>query len=142
MSRYFRLEEFLRSDTAVKKKIDNTPSWEVIKNLERLAEFLDELREAWGSGIRVSSGFRSLQLNAAVGGVSGSAHILGNAADISPVNGKMNEFEQFLKRWLKGRKFDQVIWETSKSSGGRWVHISLFSNKGEQRCKMFGMIAA
>ena len=142
MSRYFRLEEFLRSDTAVKKKIDNTPSWEVIKNLERLAEFLDQLREAWGSGIRVSSGFRSLQLNAAVGGVQGSAHILGNAADISPVNGKMNEFEQFLKRWLKGRKFDQVIWETSKSSGGRWVHISLFSNKGEQRCKMFGMIAA
>ena len=142
MSRYFKLEEFLRSDTAIRKRIDNSPSWEVVSNLNRLANFLDELREAWGSGIRVSSGFRCYALNNAVGGVQGSAHILGNAADISPVNGKMNEFEQFLKRWLKGRKFDQVIWETSKSSGGRWVHISLFSNKGEQRCKMFGMIAA
>ena len=142
MSRYFRLEELLRSDTAVKKRIDNSPSWEVIRNLERLAAFLDELREAWGSGIRVSSGFRCYALNKAVGGVENSAHQYGNAADISPVNGRQNEFERFLKSWLKGRKFDQCIWETSKSSGGRWVHLSLFSNKGEQRCRMFGLTAA
>ena len=100
------------------------------------------MRESWGSGIRVSSGFRCPQLNAAVGGVQGSAHQYGNAADISPVNGKMNEFEAFLKKWLKGKKFDQCIYETSKSSGGRWVHFSLFSNKGEQRCKIFGLTAA
>lgn len=142
MSRYFKLEEFLRSDTAIRKKIDNSPSWEVVNNLSRLAAFLDELREAWGSGIRVSSGFRCYALNNAVGGVQGSAHQYGNAADISPVNGKMNEFEAFLKKWLKGRKFDQCIWETSKSTGGRWVHFSLYSNKGEQRCKMFGLTAA
>lgn len=142
MSRYFTLQEFLRSDTAIRKKIDNSPSWEVVNNLSRLAAFLDELREAWGSAIRVSSGFRCVALNNAVGGVQGSAHQYGNAADISPVNGKMNEFEAFLKKWLKGRKFDQCIWETSKSTGGRWVHFSLYSNKGEQRCKMFGLTAA
>ena len=142
MSRYFTLQEFLRSDTAIRKKIDNSPSWEVVSNLSRLAAFLDELRAAWGSGIRVSSGFRCVALNNAVGGVQGSAHQYGNAADISPVNGKMNEFEAFLKKWLKGRKFDQCIWETSKSTGGRWVHFSLYSNKGEQRCKMFGLTAA
>ena len=142
MSRYFTLQEFLRSDTAIRKKIDNSPSWEVVSNLSRLAAFLDELREAWGSAIRVSSGFRCLALNNAVGGVQGSAHLYGKAADISPVNGKMNEFEAFLKKWLKGRKFDQCIWETSKSSGARWIHISLYSNKGEQRCKMFGLTAA
>ena len=142
MSRYFTLQEFLRSDTAIRKKIDNSPSWEVVSNLSRLAAFLDELREAWGSAIRVSSGFRCVALNNAVGGVQGSAHQYGNAADISPVNGKMNEFEAFLKKWLKGRKFDQCIWETSKSTGGRWVHFSLYSNKGEQRCRMFGLTAA
>lgn len=142
MSRYFTLQEFLRSDTAIRKKIDNSPSWEVVNNLSRLAAFLDELREAWGSAIRVSSGFRCVALNNAVGGVQGSAHQYGNAADISPVNGKMNEFEAFLKKWLKGRKFDQCIWEQSKSSGGRWVHFSLYSNKGEQRCRMFGLTAA
>jgi len=142
MSKYFKLEEMLRSDTAIRKKIDNSPSWEVVSNLNRLAAFLDQMREAWGSGIRVSSGFRCVQLNNAVGGVQGSAHVYGNAVDISPVNGKMNEFEAFLKRWLKGKKFDQCIWETSKTSGGRWVHFSLYSNKGEQRCKMFGLTAA
>ena len=142
MSRFFKLEEFLRSDTAIRKRIDNSPSWEVVNNLSRLAAFLDELREAWGSGIRVSSGFRCYALNKAVGGVENSAHQYGNAADISPVNGKMNEFEAFLKKWLKGRKFDQCIYETSKSSGGRWIHLSLFSNRGEQRCRMFGLTAA
>lgn len=148
MSKYFKLEEFLRSDTAIRKKIDNSPSWEVVSNLNRLANFLDELREAWAKyttgsgGIRVSSGFRCPQLNAAVGGVQGSAHQYGNAADISPVNGRQDEFERFLKSWLRGKKYDQCLWETSKSSGGRWVHFSLFSNKGEQRCKMFGLTAA
>ena len=116
MSQYFRLEEFLRSDTALRKKIDNTPSWEIVANLARLASFLDNLREAWGSGIRVSSGYRCPALNAAVGGVSGSAHQFGNAADIVPANGKMAEFEAFLRKWLKGKKWDQVIYETSKSS--------------------------
>lgn len=142
MSKYFTLQEMLRSETALRKKIDNSPSWEIVGNLHRLAAFLDNMREAWGSGIRVSSGYRCPQLNAAVGGVSGSAHQYGNAVDISPVNGKQNEFEAFLKKWLVGKKFDQCIWETSKSTGGRWVHFSLYSNKGEQRCKMFGLTAA
>lgn len=140
MSKYFTLQELLRSDTATKKKIDNTPSWEIVANLHRLASFLDNMREAWGSGIRVSSGYRCPALNAAVGGVSNSAHQYGNAVDIVPVNGKMAEFEAFLKRWLKGKKWDQCIWESSKS-GGRWVHFGLYSNKGEQRCKMFGLVA-
>lgn len=140
MSKYFTLQELLRSDTATKKKIDNTPSWEIVANLHRLASFLDNMREAWGSGIRVSSGYRSPQLNAAVGGVSGSAHQYGNAVDIVPVNGRMDEFERFLKKWLVGKKWDQCIWESSKS-GGRWVHFGLYSNKGEQRCKMFGLVA-
>lgn len=140
MSKYFTLQELLKSDTAIKKKIDNTPSWEVVHNLERLADFLDQLREAWGSGIRVSSGFRCPALNSAVGGVSNSAHQYGNAVDLVPVNGRMTEFEKFLKSWLKGRKFDQCIWESNKG-GSRWVHFGLFSNKGEQRCKMFGLVA-
>ena len=140
-AKYFEISELLKSDKAVQARIPNLPTWEVVANLERLAEFLDQMREAWGSGIRVSSGYRCPQLNSAVGGVTGSAHMYGNAADISPVNGKQSEFEAFLKKWLKGKKFDQCIWEQSKSSGGRWVHFGLYSNKGEQRCKMFGLTA-
>ena len=140
---HFDISEFLRSNTATEKRIENVPTYSVIENLTELAiNLLDPIREAWKSGIRVSSGYRCPQLNAAVGGVSGSAHQYGNAVDISPVNGKQNEFEAFLKKWLVGKKFDQCIWETSKSTGGRWVHFSLYSNKGEQRCKMFGLTAA
>ena len=142
MSKYFTLQEMLRSETALRKKIDNSPSFEIVRNLEGLAEFLDQLREAWGSGIRVSSGYRCPSLNSAVGGVTNSAHQYGNAVDIVPVNGRQSDFEAFLKKWLVGKKFDQCIWETSKSSGGRWVHFSLFSNQGLQRCKMFGLTAA
>lgn len=140
-SRYFKLEEFLQSDTALRKRIANIPSWDVISNLNRLALFLDGIREAWGSGIGVSSGFRSLQLNAAVGGVTGSAHIQGNAADIYPVNGKMAEFEKFLKDYLKDKQFDSCIYEKSKSTGGRWVHFSLYGANGKQRCKIFNLEA-
>lgn len=138
---YFTLQELLRSDTAVRKRIENLPSWEVIDNLNRLANFLDRMREAWGSGIRVSSGYRCAQLNAAVGGVQGSAHQYGNAVDIVPVNGRMAEFEAFLRRWLADKDFDECIWEQSRSSGGRWVHFSLWSNRGLQRHKMFGLTA-
>lgn len=138
MSKYFSLPEMLRSDTATRKKIENLPSFEVVQNLNRLANFLDALREAWGSGIRVTSGYRCPALNRAVGGVDNSAHQYGNAVDIVPINGRMSEFEAFIKKWLVGKKWDQVIWESSRT-GGRWIHFSLYSNKGEQRCKMFGL---
>lgn len=139
---YFTLEEFLRSDTATKKKIDNTPSFEVIENLLDLALFLDGIRKAWGSGIHVNSGYRSLALNAAVGGVQGSCHCYGLAADIRPTNGRMKEFEAFLVEYLKDKAFDTVIRETSKSSGAKWIHIQHYSKKHEQRRRIFDLIAA
>lgn len=138
---YFTLEELLRSSTATNKRIDNTPSWEVIENLLDLALFLDGIRKAWNGGIIVSSGFRSPQLNAAVGGVQGSCHCYGLAADIRPANGKMNEFEKFLVEYLKNIPFDTVIRETSKSTGARWIHVQHYSKKKEQRRRIFDLTA-
>ena len=142
--KYFTLEELMKSSTALNKKIANLPSWQVIENLNNIAvNLLDPLREAWGSGIGVSSGFRNLQLNAAVKGVAGSEHTYGCACDIYPVNGKFNEFVEFLKKWLPKFEggWDKTIIETSKSTGGRWVHIVWKSHKGEQRRKLFNMLA-
>jgi len=136
---YFTLDELIRSDTAIRKGIDNTPSWEVVENLKRLAIFLDELRKAWGSGIRVTSGYRCPRLNSLVGGVSNSAHLTGNAVDIVPVNGDLAGFERFLREWLPGKDWDQAIFEESK--GKRWIHLGLYNNKGEQRHKVFGLVA-
>ena len=135
--KYFNLEEFLTSSTARQKSIENLPSWEVIEHLHELALFLDELREDWGSGIIVSSGFRIKVLNKAVGGVDNSIHEIGYAADIQPANGKFKEFANFVENWVKNRKVDQVIIEQSKKS--RWIHVGLYNNKHQQRHMVFLM---
>lgn len=135
--KYFDLEEFLISSTARQKSIENLPSWDIVQNLLELGLFLDEIREAWGSGIRVSSGFRNEKLNIAVGGVLNSVHRLGFAADIVPMNGKFDEFVEFLKNYLKDKNYDQVIIESSGKS--KWVHIGLWSPTHRQRRMLFNI---
>ena len=135
--RFFRLEEFLDSSTARQKSIQNSPSWEIVEHLLELAYFLDDLREDWGSGIRVSSGLRIEALNKAVGGVETSVHKIGYAADIQPANGHFDAFVAFIKEWAKDKSFDQIIIETSKTS--KWVHIGLYNNAGDQRRQLFNM---
>lgn len=132
--KYFKLEEFLTSSTARQKSIENMPSWEVIEHLNELALFLDDLREEWGSGIKVTSGFRIEALNKAVGGAEASVHKIGYAADIVPANGKYEAFVGFLKEWLKDKSWDQIIEE--KKGKTRWIHIGLYNNEHQQR-KMF-----
>ena len=140
MSKYFRLEEFLTSSTAKQKSIENLPSWEIVEHLKELAEFLDGLREAWGSGIIISSGFRNKALNSAVNGVGNSAHLCGDAADIIPANGKMWEFKKFVVAWLKDKVFDQAIIEKN-NKGAEWIHIGLYSPYGKQRKEVFKLAA-
>ena len=140
ISKYFKLEEFLTSSTARQKSIENLPSWVVIERLNELALFLDGLREAWGSGINVTSGFRNEKLNAAVGGVPNSIHRIGYAADLQPANGRMADFKRFVKNWIKDKDFDQCIIE--KKGKVEWIHISLYGNNGQQRHNIFSLNAA
>ena len=136
--KYFGLEEFLESTTALENKIKNYPSWEHIEHLNELALFLDGLREEWGSGIRVTSGLRRKYLNDRIYGASKtSVHQIGYAADIVPVNGRIDEFIDFVKEWAKDKEFDQIIIEYGQNS--RWIHIGLYNNKGEQRKLLFKM---
>ena len=132
--RFFTLEEFLESSTAMEKQIKNYPSWEHIEHLNELALFLDKIREEWGGPINVSSGLRLKELNDAVNGVNGSAHLRGDAADIYVTGGKkkMDEFGEFLVKYLSDKQFDQLLREKSKS-GGYWYHISLKNKDGLQR---------
>ena len=136
-SKYFRLEEFLTSSTARQRSIENLPSYQIVLNLKELASFLDRMREAWGSGIIVSSGFRNKALNAAVGGVSNSIHQTGFAVDLQPANGKFEAFKKFVVNWLKDKDFDECIIERSKKA--TWIHLQLFSNNGFQRRKIFNL---
>ena len=138
-TKYFTLEEFLTSSTARQKSIENLPSWVIISHLNELAIFLDGLREAWGSGIIVSSGYRNPKLNRYVGGVENSIHVIGYAADIIPANGKMAEFKKFVKNWIKDKQFDQCIIE--RKGNKEWIHIGLYNNAGGQRRNIFSLVA-
>lgn len=83
VTKYFELNELLRSETALNHGIENLPSWEDVENLKELViDVLDPVREAWKQPIIVNSGYRSVELNAKVGGVQNSAHMVGKAVDV------------------------------------------------------------
>ena len=136
-SKYFKLEEFLTSSTARQKSLENLPSWEIVEHLNELALFLDDLREEWGSGIIVSSGFRNDKLNDYVGGVPTSVHKIGYAADIQPANGKFEDFVKFIKNWAIDKRYDQIIIESKGKT--KWVHVGLYNMQHQQRRKLFNI---
>jgi zinc D-Ala-D-Ala carboxypeptidase len=111
LSENFSLEELTASETAARKGIDNTPSEEVINNLKRLAAALQEVRALLNHrAILVSSGYRSPELNQAVGGSATSDHCKGLAADfICPSYGTPNDIVRAIA--ASGLSFKQVIRE-------------------------------
>lgn len=125
-SKYFKLEELLKSDTALASNIENIPSWADVKRLQELAAYvLDPIREAWGQPLIVTSGYRSPQLNAAVGGVCTSAHMVGCAVDVALCSWstrKVSELYDLIQEMVKRYDIavDQVIYYRKK----RIIHIS------------------
>ena len=133
--KYFTLAELLRSETAKKKGIDNTPTFEVVAHLSELVEtILDPLRAAYGMPIKVSSGYRCPELNKAVGGAATSVHQIGYAADLQ-VGGSFEKFRSFVVQWFDktGKPFDQLLIESDRKTGAKWIHIGLYNNAGQQR---------
>ena len=122
--KYFSIEELCASDTAERKKIDNTPNADARLRMQTLIEqLLDPIRAAWGGPITVNSGYRSPELNKKVGGVSNSQHLKGEAADITVGSQEANKrlFDLIVRLREDGRiAFDQLIDESNYS----WLHIS------------------
>lgn len=120
MAKYFTLGELCKSDVAVEKRIENTPDNPTIERMQALMdECLDKVREMWGKPIGVNSGYRSAELNKAVGGEKNSQHLRGEAADIT-TGSKDNNRKLFDLIVASDIPFDQLIDE----SGYRWLHIS------------------
>lgn len=120
MAKYFTLGELCKSDVAVEKRIENTPDNPTIERMQALMdECLDKVREMWGKPIGVNSGYRSYELNKAVGGAKNSQHLRGEAADIT-AGTKENNRKLFDLIVASDIPFDQLIDE----SGYRWLHIS------------------
>lgn len=135
---YFTIAELCESELATKYNIDNTPDPIITSHLQQLINFLNPLREAWGSAIKVSSGYRCDKLNRFVGGSKTSSHLIGYGVDLVPLNGKMDDFKKFIVDYMKIRMFDQCIIE--KSGKTEWIHIGLYNNKGQQRRMIFNII--
>lgn len=118
LSEHFTLDEFTRSETAVRKGIDNTPDSETVANLAELALSLEKIRETLGRPIQITSGYRSPKLNAAIGSKPDSAHVKGYAADF--VCPPFSPEEICRKVIDSGIEFDQCIKEFNS-----WCHFSI-----------------
>ena len=118
LSEHFNLDEFTASQTATRHNIDNTPSEKAVENLRMLAALLEQVRELLGGhSIRISSGYRCISLNRAIGSSDTSSHVWGYAADFTcPSFGTPLEVAK--KIASSNLKFDQLIFEQT------WVHIS------------------
>lgn len=131
VSKNFTLEELCFSATAKAKGLSNIPGHQHICNLCALVHHvLQPLRDAMGEPIKIGSGYRSYGVNKAVGGVSTSQHMKGEAADLCIDGDKVKGKKWF--DWIKAHcEFDQLIWEHN-AKGSYWVHVS-FRSDGKNR---------
>lgn len=139
LSKNFTLEEMTASATATAKGIRNNPGQTDIINLCALVhKVLQPLREAMGHPIKIGSGFRSLALNQAVGGVSNSQHMRGEAADLC-IDGDIQKGKRWFE-WINTHcEFDQLIWEKNPKTGNYWVHVS-YRADGKNRKKVTNIL--
>ncbi|MBR5035695.1 MAG: peptidase M15, partial [Prevotella sp.] len=104
-------------------KLQDAPSLEVIRNLQNLCiHVLQPLRDAIGRPVYITSGYRSAKLNAKVGGVPNSRHLLGKAADIHCDN--MAYAKVVFDILKKNPYVHRVIIE--RKNGARWIHVQMY----------------
>jgi len=113
-----------KSETALRFGMDNTPTSSETENLRILCEnVLQPVRNYYGMGVKVNSGYRHPLVNAKVGGSTTSDHCKGFAADIE-IPGVANAE---LAEWIKENcEFRQLILEfyTVGVPDSGWVHVS------------------
>lgn len=144
MAKYFTVYEFIKSDTAKKLNIDNTPNEEQMDNILELMRVMDKIRERWtdyceqnylqSPEIIVNSGYRCNDLNEAVGGSETSAHRIGSACDFEAKNGHNSDLFKVVQQTLydEGIMWDQLIDEND----GAWIHLGLKNRNGIRRMQI------
>ena len=136
LSKNLTLAEVTKSTTAKRLGIDNTPDDWVTENLRQVAiNIFQPLRDSFGCPIYVSSGYRSGELNTAIGGSKRSQHVEGRAFDLdADVYGGCTNAQIF--NWIKDNlEFDQLIWEFGDSDNPDWVHVSyVYDGINRKRC--------
>lgn len=120
---HFTLSELTRSGTASRLGLNNTPPADVLPALQTTAEMLERIRATLGVPVIVTSAYRSPELNRAVGGVTSSDHMAGQAADfVAPAYGSPFLVASLLAPLVRTLGIEQLILEGVK--GKQWVHVS------------------
>lgn len=149
LSPHFKLSEFVRSSTATARGIDNTPTLDVVSNLRQLCIHVLEPLRAFANqssplggdkrGVVISSGYRSQELNKAVGGARESNHLYGYAADIRIPN--METGRTWFRWMMQNLHFDELIWErASSTSSTYWIHVAFRQGKPNRQRVVENMI--
>ena len=127
ISEHISEKEAVKSITALRLGIDNTPDADSLNNMKIITEKVFEPLRKWvGGPIKINSFFRSSALNQAIGGSSRSQHCQGRALDVDDIYGHKTNKEMF--DWIKENlDFDQLIYEFGSSDNPDWVHVSYVS---------------
>ena len=128
LSPNFTLAEFCASGTAARRGIDNRLPGALLQNATATAQMLERIRSALSGlagrpiPIVVTSGYRCLELNAAVGSKASSDHVQAMAADIrAPAFGTPYEICVALAPLVSMLDIGQLIHEFPPAG---WVHVS------------------
>jgi hypothetical protein len=134
LSEHLDLSEVTRSESAKRKGISNMPTEAHIANFKLLAEKVFEpIRKHFRCPIIISSGYRSKELNAAIGGSLTSQHCQGEAIDIDMDGTPNGVTNRMVFDYIKDNlEFDQLIYEFGDSNNPDWVHVS-YESSGKQR---------
>jgi hypothetical protein len=133
LSTNLSLAEVTRSETAKRRGISNMPTPEHIENFKKLAaNIFQPIREHFGKPIIISSGYRSAELNKAIGGSLSSQHSSGEAIDID-MDGTDITNKQIFDYIKDNLNFDQMIWEFGTDTNPDWVHVSFAANRSQRK---------
>ena len=135
LSNNLSLAEVIKSNTAIRRGIDNTPTDDHIENLKYLAEkVFQPIREHFGCPIFVSSGYRSKELNEAIGGSQKSFHSHGMALDLD-MDGKASGVSNtdIFMYILNNLNYTELIWEFGTENKPDWVHVAIAKGRETEK---------
>ena len=135
LSKNLWLSEVIKSNTATRRGIDNSPTDLHIANLKYLAEkIFQPIREHFGCPIFVSSGYRSKALNEAIGGSQRSFHSHGMALDLDMDNKASKISNTDIFNFIKDNlEYTELIWEFGDEDKPDWVHVAIAKGREQEK---------